>query len=63
MSLNIKDPEAHKLARELADETGETMTQAVTDALRESLGHVRKKRAKRLTVEECANLEDDFGTI
>ena len=29
MSLNIKDPEAHKLARELAHETGESMTSAV----------------------------------
>jgi len=26
MSLNIKDPEAHKLAQELARETGESMT-------------------------------------
>lgn len=37
MTLNIKDPEAHKLARKLADRTGETMTRAVTEALRERL--------------------------
>ncbi len=52
MSLNIKDPEAHKLAQELAEETGETMTSAVTEALRERLERVRGKREKRLTVEE-----------
>ena len=37
MTLNIKDPEAHKLAQELARQTGETMTRAVTEALRERL--------------------------
>ena len=29
MSLNIKDPETHKLAQTLAQETGESMTRAV----------------------------------
>lgn len=35
MSLNIKDPEAHRLATAIAQETGETMTRVVTEALRE----------------------------
>lgn len=52
MSLNIKDPEAHRLAQLLAQETGETMTGAVREALRERLARVRKKRTKRLTVAE-----------
>lgn len=46
MSLNIKDPEAHKLAQLLADETGETMTAAVTQALRERLDRVRRQRKR-----------------
>ena len=37
VSLNIKDPEAHQLAQDLAAATGETMTRAVTEALRERL--------------------------
>lgn len=45
MSLNIKDPEAHKLAQELAQATGETMTRAVTEALRERLVRVRRRPA------------------
>lgn len=50
--LNIKDPEAHKLARALARETGETMTRAVTEALRERLQRVRRGRdAERLTMD------------
>jgi antitoxin VapB len=35
MSLNIKNPEAHALATRLAQKTGETLTEAVTTALRE----------------------------
>jgi antitoxin VapB len=37
MSLNIKNPEAHALATRLARKTGETLTDAVTIALRERL--------------------------
>src|SRR5450432_4808162 len=34
-SLNVKDPEAHRLAQAIAKTTGETITRAVTEALRE----------------------------
>jgi antitoxin VapB len=37
MALSIKDPEADRLAREVAARTGETITQAVVTALRERL--------------------------
>jgi antitoxin VapB len=52
MSLNIKDPEAHKLAKALQRETGETMTHAVTEALRERLERVRRRRKPESTAEE-----------
>lgn len=35
--LNIKNPETHRLARELAHRRGESLTTAVTVALREQL--------------------------
>lgn len=54
--LNIKSPEAHKLAQQLAKETGESMTSLVTEALREKLTRVRKKQVKRLTVEEMLEI-------
>ena len=48
MSLNIKDPEAHRLAQTLAKETGESMTRAVTEALREErLQRVQRQRRPR----------------
>ncbi len=49
MSLNIKDPDAHKLAQELARETGESMTAAVIQAIRERLEAVRRRRKRDST--------------
>jgi antitoxin VapB len=46
VTLNIKDPEAHKLARKLAEQTGETMTRAVTEALRERLARVSHAKSR-----------------
>jgi antitoxin VapB len=50
--LNIKDPEAHKLARKIAEQTGETMTRAVTEALRERLIRLSKARKPATTAQE-----------
>ncbi len=44
VGLNIKKDEAHRLARELAKITGETVTAAVTEALRERLDRLRRER-------------------
>jgi antitoxin VapB len=41
MALNIKDDAADRLARELARETGESITTAVTVAVRERLERLR----------------------
>ncbi len=40
MALSIKNPEAEHLARELAKQTGETLTEAILKALRERLQRV-----------------------
>lgn len=60
--LNIKDAEATRLARELADLTGESQTEAVRKALRERLEREKTEREshaassaerKRLDVEKA----------
>lgn len=49
MHLNIKNDEAHKLATELAGLTGESLTSAVTLALRERLAReIRRRRPDRV---------------
>ncbi len=45
MSLNIKNQETHRLARELAQLTGETMTGAITVALKERLEREQRERS------------------
>ena len=47
MALSIKTEEADKLARELSRLTGETMTDAITTAMRERLERVRREREVR----------------
>jgi len=52
MSLNIKNPEADSLARELAEKTGESITEVVINALRERLAREEGKVATRSIAEE-----------
>ena len=52
MQLNIKNDETYQLAAELADLTGETLTDTVTIALRERLDRVKRRRVKRSLVDE-----------
>lgn len=49
MSLNIKDEKTHRLAKELARLTGESMTAAVNEAIRERLERVRGKSKQDMT--------------
>lgn len=56
MPLNIRSEETEQLATALAQLTGETKTEAVTQALRERLQRVRRARTKR-------RLADDLDEI
>jgi antitoxin VapB len=55
MSLSIKNKETYDLVRELAEVTGESMTEAVTEAVRERLLRVRR--------EHDTSLLDDLRAI
>ena len=57
MPLSIKDPEADRLARAVAQRTGETLTQAVINALRERLAREeRKEQATESLVEDVMEI-------
>jgi antitoxin VapB len=45
-SLNVKDPEAHRLAQAIAQATGETLTSVVKKALRERYERLQGRRSK-----------------
>lgn len=49
MSLNIKDEEAHRLAREIGELTGQSMTTVVKEALREKLHRVKEEAGPPLS--------------
>jgi antitoxin VapB len=70
MGLNIKNEATHRLVQELASLTGETMTAAVTEAVRERLQRIRRERgdnlAKRLLLigKDCAaRLKEPYRSI
>ncbi len=44
--LNVKDPEAHRLAQAIAKETGESLTKVVIDSLRERHKKLEKQKGK-----------------
>ncbi len=52
MGLNIKNEETYRLAGELARLTGETMTGAITVALRERLEREKRERSVERRVQE-----------
>lgn len=56
MPLNIRSKQAEELAGALAKLTGETKTEAVTQALRERIERVRRARAKRRLADELDNI-------
>ena len=56
-TLNIKHPEVHRLARELADETGESMTEAVLRSLSDRLERVRGRDALAIEARIARMLE------
>jgi len=46
MAINIKNKEAEKLVHELAEVTGENLTAAIAEAVRERLDRVRSERGE-----------------
>jgi antitoxin VapB len=70
MSLNIKNEETHRMAQELARLTGESMTAAVSEAIRERLERVRGNSGKGIAERileigrDCAaHLEEPFKSM
>jgi antitoxin VapB len=62
-TLNIKDPEAHRLAAAIAQETGETMTRVVTEALRERFERLPSRQRKASVQELRAIAQRAAGSL
>ena len=60
LALGIKNTEADRLARQLAQATGESLTEAVLQVLRERL---RRQSGQRPVGEELARLAEEFSKL
>jgi antitoxin VapB len=63
MALNIRNPETERLAETLAKLTGETKTEAVTQALRERLERVRRWRSGRRLADELDEIAEHCASL
>jgi antitoxin VapB len=63
MALNIKNQETERLAHLLADATGESLTEAVTAALRERLAAVRRAADREQMIASVQRLQEMVQTL
>lgn len=63
MALNIRNDEADRLARELAELTGRSLTDAVTEALRESLIRHRGRASEVSLADELVEIGERCAVL
>jgi antitoxin VapB len=63
MALSIKDPETERLARALAERTGETITTATRRALEERLKRIGSYARKAALLEDLAASRRRWSTL
>jgi len=56
MALSIKNPDTERLARQIARETGETLTEAIQRSLQERLERLPQRRRGRIMTEELQDI-------
>jgi antitoxin VapB len=63
MAMNIRNKETERLAEALAKLTGETKTEAVTNALRDRLARVKRERSKRRLADELDDIAKHCASL
>ena len=63
MGMNIKNPETQRLVQKLAALTGETLTAAITESVRERLERLESERGTRLADRLVAIGRDCAGRL
>jgi antitoxin VapB len=56
VTLSIKNAETERLARQLARETGESLTEAIHQALKERLRQLPQRNHERIMVEKLEDI-------
>ena len=63
MPLNIKNPEADRLVRELTQLTGESITDAVIKAMQERLERERSRRESGVLRQELRRIRERYQSL
>lgn len=63
MALSIEHPDADRLARELARVTGETLTDAVINSLRERLRREKARSSRPLLLDELRAIRERCAAL
>ena len=63
MPLNIKSPETDRVVRELAELTGESITETVTRAVEERLQRERARRRAGSVRAEVMRIRERYSTL
>ncbi|HEY0035906.1 MAG TPA: type II toxin-antitoxin system VapB family antitoxin [Longimicrobium sp.] len=63
MAINLDHPEADRLARELAGLTGESINDAVMQAVRERLAAFRHHRIRKGTVPDVSDIQKFVASL
>jgi antitoxin VapB len=56
MALSIKNSETERLARQVSRETGESLTEAIQQSLRERLERLSRRRRQHIATEKVAEI-------
>ena len=63
MALNIKDAETDSLVRQLAELTGENITEAVRKAVLNRLEQERRRRGKKIDLDEVERIIQRYAAL
>ena len=63
MAISIRNPKAEELAREVAAETGENLTQAIVNALEERLQRLKGRRRARSLAAEIGRISNRCSAL
>jgi antitoxin VapB len=63
MAISIRNPKAEELAREVAAESGETLTQAIIHALEERLVRLKGRKTTEDLAEEIMKISERCSAL
>jgi antitoxin VapB len=63
MALSIKNPETERLARELAQATGESLTDAITRALRDRIARITGRDADAMLERDLREIQERVARL